>query len=43
MMKKALLLLLLLAGASFAWWDASFPYRTQVNITTQALRFLITR
>ena len=30
---KALLLLALISGTSFAWWDASFLYRTQVNIS----------
>jgi len=33
MLKKALLLVFLLAGSSFAWWDTSFPYRTMVNIS----------
>ena len=33
-MLKNVLLLLLLAGSSLAWWDASFPYRTQVNISS---------
>jgi len=27
------LLLALISGSSFAWWDSSFPYRTQVNIS----------
>jgi len=33
MITKALLLLFLLAGSAFAWWDASFPYRTQMNVS----------
>jgi len=32
-MLKRGLLLLLLAGSSFAWWDPAFSYRTQVNIS----------
>jgi len=35
-MLKRSLLLLLLAGSSFAWWDTTFPYRTQVNISSPA-------